>query len=188
MPISNSILSKIHIARQQLQMDDHGYRSLLNRISGVQSAKQLDAKQASLVLQEFERLGWRPKPAVKAQGKPKNFAQLPNQIKKVEALLADMGLPWAYADALSRQMFKVQRVSWLRKYQQLDAIIAALHVEQEKRALFARVEALLKLLGECDSNWRADLEQLPNGWERRRPILTSLVETLESAAAARGLL
>ncbi len=98
-----------------------------------------------------------------------------------------MRLPWAYADALARQMYKVQRVAWLKKADQLDAIIAALHVEQEKRGLLANVEELLKLLGEHDPNWQVDLEALPEGWERRRPILKSLIETLRAAAAARGL-
>lgn len=188
MPITKATLSKIHIAKQQLGMEDDIYRGLLARIAGVQSSKALNSKQAGNVLREFERLGFQPKPSAKAKGKPKNFDQMPARITKIEALLADMRLPWAYADALARQMFKVERVAWLKKPAQLDALIAALHVEQEKRGLLGNVEELLKLLGEHDPNWQADLEALPAGWERRRPILKSLVETLTAAAAARGLL
>lgn len=188
MPVTKSTLSKIHIAKQQLQMDDDIYRGLLARIAGVKSSKELNSKQAGNVLREFERLGFQPKPSAKAKGKPKNFDQMPARITKIEALLADMRLPWAYADALARQMFKVEFVAWLKAPKQLDALIAALHVEQEKRGLFANVEQLLELLGERDPDWQLDLEALPAGWERRRPILKSLVETLTAAAAARGLL
>lgn len=188
MPLSKGTLSKIHIAKQQLDMEDDIYRGLLARVAGVRSSKELNDRQAGLVLREFERLGFKPKPSTKSKGKPNNFDQMPARITKIEALLADMRLPWAYADALARQMFKVDRVSWLKLPKQLDAIIAALHVEQEKRGLFAQVEKLLGLLGERDPDWQLDLEALPEGWERRRPILKSLIETLTAAAAARGLL
>jgi len=185
MALSPATLSKIHIAKQQLGMDDHSYRCLLARISGVSSSKDLSTQQASSVLKEFERLGWKPRPSNKATGKPRNFDKLPNQIKKIEALLADMKLPWAYANAVARQMFRVQQVTWLRKSQQLDAIIAALHVEQEKRWLLADIHRLLDLLGEDKSNRHVALEQLPDGWERQRPILRHLVETLGAAVDAR---
>ncbi|MFI8609477.1 gp16 family protein [Pseudomonas sp. NPDC077649] len=188
MSISKGVLSKIHIAKGQLGMDDDSYRALLRRVAGVESAKDLNTRQAGRLMVELERLGFKPKPSSKAAGKPHNAKQLGPRIDKIEAQLADMGLPWAYADALARQMFKVQRVAWLKKADQLDALIAALHVEQEKRGLLGNVEELLKLLGEHDPNWRADLESLPEGWERRRPILRSLVETLRAAASARGLL
>ncbi len=187
MALSRAILSKIHIAKQQLGMDDHSYRCVLSRIGGVSSSKDLTTNQASALLKEFERLGWKPKASTKIKGKPKNFSQLPAQITKIEAQLTDMKLPWSYADSIARQMFKVQRVAWLRKPKQLDDIIAALHVEQEKRGLFNQVEHLLDLLGERDPNWRVDLETMPAGWERR-PILRQLVETLSAAAETRGLL
>jgi len=185
MSLSPAVLSKIHIARQQLGMDDHSYRCLLTRVGGVDSAKNLTEQKASLVLKEFERLGWTPKPSIRAKGKPRNIDKLPDQIKKVEALLADMRLPWAYANAIARQMFRVHQVSWLRKPKQLDAIIAALHVEQEKRLLLADIHRYLDLLGEGKSNREAALEQLPEGWERQRPILRHLKETLSAAVAAR---
>lgn len=188
MTIPKAVIGKIHIAKQQLGMEDDIYRGLLARIAGVRSSKELNDRQAGAVLREFERLGFKPKPSAKAKGKPHNAKQLGPRIDKIEAQLTDMRLPWAYADALARQMFKVQRVAWLKKAEQLDALIAALHVEQEKRGLLGNVEELLKLLGEHDPNWQVDLEALPEGWERRRPILKTLVETLTAAASARGLL
>lgn len=188
MSISKGVLSKIHIARSQLDMDDDCYRALLRRVAGVESSKDLNTRQVARLMAELEWLGFKPKPSTKSKGKPQNAQQLGPRLDKVEAQLADMGLPWAYADALARQMFKVERVAWLKKADQLDAMIAALHVEQEKRGLLGNVEELLKLLGEHDPNWQTDLEGLPKGWERRRPILKSLVETLRAAAVSRGLI
>lgn len=188
MPIAKAILSKIHIAQQQLGMDDDSYRALLARVAGVRSAKELNSKQAGNVLREFERLGFKPKPSARAKGKPHNFNKLSGEIEVIEAQLTNMGLPWSYADAIAKRQFGIAKVAWLKQPEQLKAVLAALHVEQEKRGLLGNVEELLKLLGEHDPNWRADLESLPKGWERRRPILKSLVDTLRAAASARGLL
>ena len=185
MAIAKATLSKIHIAKQQLGMDDDIYRGLLARVAGVRSSKELSTRQASAVLNEFERLGWKPKPSSKAKGKPHNFKELPERIRKIEAQLADMKLPWAYADALARQMFKVERVAWLKLPKQLDALIAALHVEQEKRQLLLEVEGLCKELGVDAPERMAGLEQLPDGWQRQRPILRALVDALNAAVVAR---
>lgn len=185
MSLAKATLSKIHIAKQQLGMDDDIYRGLLARVAGVRSSKELNSRQASAVLNEFERLGWKPKPGAKTNGKPHNFDQMPARITKIEALLADMRLPWAYADALARQMFKVEFVAWVKVPKQLDALIAALHVEQEKRQLLQEVEGLCKELGVDAPERMAGLEQLPEGWQRQRPILRALVDALNAAVVAR---
>ncbi|MCY1306732.1 hypothetical protein D9M70_566080 [compost metagenome] len=111
---------------------------------------------------------------------------MPELITKIEAQLADMKLPWAYADALARQMFKIQRVAWIRKPDQLTALVSALHVEQEKRHLLAQVDHLCQLLGIEHPEQALGLEQLPKGWQRQRPILKALVDTLNAAVETRG--
>lgn len=188
MSISKGVLGKIHIAKGQLGMDDDSYRALLRRVAGVESAKDLDSRQAGRLMVELERLGFKPKPSSKAKGKPHNFAKLSGEIEVIEAQLTSMRLPWSYADAIAKRQFGIAKVAWLKKPEQLKAVLAALHVEQEKRGLLDSVDELLKLLGEHDPNWQADLEGLPKGWERRRPILKALVETLSAAASARGLI
>jgi phage gp16-like protein len=47
---------------------------------------------------------------------------------KVEALLAEAGRPWAYADALAVQMWKIQRVEWLDD-NQLQRLMQALIID-----------------------------------------------------------
>ncbi len=188
MAIAKSTLSKIHIAKQQLNMDDDSYRALLQRVAGVDSAKKLNTVGAARVLEEFQQKGWKPKPSTKAKGKPHNFNKLSAEIEVIEAQLTNMGLPWAYADKIAKQMFKVQKVAWLRKPDQLRAILAALHVEQEKRGLLASVEELCEQLGIEHPEQVAGLEQLPKDWQRQRPILRALVDSLYSIACQRGLL
>lgn len=183
MALAKGLLSKIHIARQQLGLAEDVYRQKLQGMFGKASAKDLSPRQAEKLLEEFQRLGWKPRSSPKSAGKPHNFSSsaMPELITKIEAQLADLKLPWAYADAIAWQMYKVQRVAWLRKTVQLTGLIAALHVEQEKRNLLAQVDHLCQLLGIEHPEQVAGLEQLPAGWKRQRPILQLLVDALSSA-------
>ncbi|MBN0098998.1 regulatory protein GemA, partial [Pseudomonas aeruginosa] len=93
-----------------------------------------------------------------------NFSQLPAEVQVIEAQLAEMKLPWSYADKIAKQMFGVAKVAWLKKPDQLTAILAALHVEQEKRYLLAEVGRLCQGLGIEHPEQAAGLEHLPKGW------------------------
>ena len=186
MGLQRSTLSKIHIAKQQLGMDDDIYRALLGRVAGVRSAKELSSKQAANVLREFERLGFKPRPSGKAKGKPHNFNRLPAEIEVIEAQLTNMRLPWSYADAIAKRQFGVEKVAWLQRPDQVKAVLAALHVEQEKRGLLAQVEALCKELGVSDPERISGLEALPKGWKRQRQVLKALVDTLQAIYLAKG--
>ena len=130
-------------------MDDDGYRAVLERTAGVRSSSQLTSKTAAAVLDELVRLGWKPKKMNRTKGKPHNFNShsMPAMIAKVEALLADMKLSWAYADAIANQMFGIQRCAWLRSEKQLKALIAALDKEQIKRSMSERIMHLYEQLG-----------------------------------------
>ena len=185
MSISKGVLSKIHIAKGQLGMDDDSYRALLRRVAGVESAKDLNTSQAGRLMVELERLGFRPKPSGKAKGKPHNFAQLSGEIEVIEAQLTNMGLPWSYADAIAKRQFGVEKVAWLKTPKQLTAVLAALHVEQEKRELLHQVETLCKELGVTDPERLDGLEALPKGWKRQRPILKALADALNNLVIAR---
>lgn len=127
-----SSLAKIHIAKQQLGLDDDTYRALLARIAGVRSAKELSPRQVGAVLAELQRLGWQPQPARKAGRKTsKPTADRQALTGKVEAYLAEAGRPWAYADAMALRMFKVERVEWLDG-DQLRRLVAALAYDAKR--------------------------------------------------------
>lgn len=122
----NAALGKIHIAKKDLGLDDDTYRALLARVAGVTSAKDLNPRQVSAVLAEFQRLGWQPAPA-KSQGRktPRPAPDRQKLVGKIEAQLAEAGRPWAYADAMCSRMFQVERVEWCDS-DQLQRLVAAL--------------------------------------------------------------
>lgn len=53
------LLASIHIARKDMALEEESYRSLLCRVTGQTSAKELTEAQLRSVLSEFERLGWK---------------------------------------------------------------------------------------------------------------------------------
>lgn len=128
-------LAAIHAAAKQLGLDDETRRDLMCRLTGQRSAAALDAHGRLLVLAELRRLG-ADRPAGRKPGhhpgKPHNMkARLP--LTRIEQLLAEMGLSWAYADGIAKQMFRIERCAFLAG-PQLRAVIAALHRELKRRA------------------------------------------------------
>lgn len=118
-------LAKIHIAKAQLGLDDETYRAVLARVAGVRSAKDLNKRQIGHVLAEFERLGFKPKASSKGRKAPMPAPEREPLVGKIEALLAEAGRPWAYADAMAARMYKVERVEWCDT-KQLQGLVAAL--------------------------------------------------------------
>lgn len=58
---TNNQLAKIHIAKKDLGLDDGDYRHFLESVTGKESAKYLTDREASNVLDEFKRRGWKVK-------------------------------------------------------------------------------------------------------------------------------
>jgi phage gp16-like protein len=122
----NLQLSKIHIAKKDLGLDDETYRALLARVAGVRSAKDLNSRQIGHVLAEFARLGWQSTTKQKvARNTPKPAEDRKKLMSKVEAFLTEAKRSWAYADGMALRMFKVERVEWLDP-EQLHKMVAAL--------------------------------------------------------------
>lgn len=197
-------LAAIHIARQQLALDEDTYRDLVRRVSAQHgpavdsSAKCSDAQRKAL-LDELRRLGARTPGAKKPAaypGTPHNFhsSAMPEMITKIEAQLTDMGLSWAYADAIAKRQCGIPRVAWVRKEEQLKGIIAALHVEQRKRGANEFIDEAVKRLG-IDARQFAELTgKLPANWRRQLNLLGPVCDYLHAQldmleqreAAARG--
>lgn len=80
------LLASIHIARKDMALEEESYRSLLCRVTGQTSAKELTEVQLRSVLSEFERLGWK-----KGQFQRQRFAagNRPD-IRKVFAIWASL--------------------------------------------------------------------------------------------------
>lgn len=134
-------LAVIHAAAKEIGMADDVYRSMLERVTGLRSAKDMDAQQRQAVIDELRRLGARQslRNADRAhfqrkfRGKPKSVApEVKALIGKVGALLADSQREWAYAHGMAKRMFKSERVEWLRA-DQIHKLIAALEVDKRRR-------------------------------------------------------
>ncbi|UCZ84438.1 regulatory protein GemA [Pseudomonas sp. L5B5] len=124
----NQQLSKIHIAKKELSLDDETYRSLLSRVTGKSSAKDLSPVQVAAVLSELERLGWQPK---KGRAKPKPTADRAKLVGKIEAQLAEAGRPWEYGDGMAKRMYQVERLEWLDSLQ-LRGVVTALAKDAQR--------------------------------------------------------
>jgi len=127
-------LAKIHVAKKELQIDDDQYRDILWTLARVRSAADLDTHGRAQLLAYLRKLGFRAKRgASHHEGRPHNTDR-DDQLKKIEALLADQRLPWSYVNGIMQQM-KIQqpRIEFLSA-QQKTAIIAALTRRQKRQA------------------------------------------------------
>lgn len=126
-----ALLAKIHIGKKELGLDDDVYRDVLWRLTGKRSAKELNVRQLQRVLMYLQDKGFVVTPK-KAYRKPSVIARKQALIGKIEAILADMGLPWSYANATAKQMFGVDMVHWL-EVDKLYKLTQALVVYQARQ-------------------------------------------------------
>lgn len=150
-------LAKIHIAKKELGLDDDTYRAMLTQVievdkarrlsvegikmyyNGVVSAKGLSAAGRAAVLEHLKASGFKGK---KTYAKRPHTTDNKAQLLKIEALLADMGLPWDYLTArqqgkdgktlsMVERLTGIKRLEWCNKTQ-LSKVIAALAIHQKK--------------------------------------------------------
>lgn len=136
-------LAMIHVAKKQLGLDDETYRAMLWTVARVRSSAALDFAGRKNVLDHMKARGFKSAPGKRGrEGRPHNMegSERSPQLKKVEALLADAGRPWSYADGIAKRMFQVDRVAFCDGAQ-LQAIIAAMIYDQGRRVARAASDA-----------------------------------------------
>ena len=137
----NRELGKIHIGAKQIGLrDDDGdeanqklssYRSMLWVVARVTSASKLDDYGRRKVIQHLIKCGARfNKPGNKKQhhpGAPHNIDSDDRgpKLRKIEAMLAEAGRPWAYADSMAKGMYRKDKIA-LCGHDELTAIITAM--------------------------------------------------------------
>lgn len=128
-----ALLAKIHIGKKELRLDDETYRDVLWRVTGKRSAKELSNDELRRVLTDMSAKGFVPK-RKKAYQTPDVIAKKRSLIGKIEAMLADMNLPWSYADGMANTMFGVAKVQWLdnQKLYKLTQALAVYQTRQKK--------------------------------------------------------
>jgi phage gp16-like protein len=126
--IRKSELAQIHIGKTQLGMDEETYRAMLQNVAGVESSSRLDGYGRRKVIAHLKAKG----ASLGRSDAPKKVARDKDKlIGKIGALLADMQLPWAYADGCARKMFSIEKTEWCDA-DQLHRIVAGLSYHQKR--------------------------------------------------------
>ncbi len=126
--LSKKQIALVHVARSKLGLSEPEYRAALESV-GVESAKNLDQAGLDALMRHFRSLGFRPRSASR-QRRPASSKEA--LIGKIEAVLADLSLPWCYAEGMARNMFGVDLVEWLTP-RQLHKLVAALTYHQRRQ-------------------------------------------------------
>jgi phage gp16-like protein len=137
----------VHIlAKQELGMDDDAYRQALHDAFGVRSCKMLNDAELIAFADGLARMLPDKHPQRRADatdpgrdypGRPRNIRPGPAetsrsaQLRKIEALLAEAGYPWSYADALAQRICKVERTAFVPEHE-LYKIITALELDAKR--------------------------------------------------------
>lgn len=118
----------IHIAKQQLAMDDDTYRDMLWSLARVKSSTELDWAGRKKVLDHLKASGF------KVTARPSPARDKAALVGKIRALLIKLdNKPDSYADGMARHMFKVERFDWC-KPEQLGKIVAALTYQLQRES------------------------------------------------------
>lgn len=124
---SNAALAKIHIAKKELNISDDNYRSILSGFN-VDSAKQLDDKQAGELVLLFKKIGWQPRASQKQIKKTKPICvtvpdNRPDEYATQKQINMLAGLWVTYSNQKNTDSFvkfvlriaKVNAIEWLQK-------------------------------------------------------------------------
>ncbi|MBI5580810.1 MAG: regulatory protein GemA [Deltaproteobacteria bacterium] len=98
----------IHVARRKTGMTEDEYRAMLAGF-GVKSSRQLSQIRFEQVMKHFAKLGFK-----RSRGNGKRPAGSRERLRgKVAAILSDLRLTDAYADAIAKSRFNVDAWTWL---------------------------------------------------------------------------
>ncbi len=138
--INNRKKAVIHIAKAQTGMTDDEYKALLSSV-GVKSSTALNGKTFGVIMKKFEKLGFRTTSAAgskRSYKRKRKVNNLPgskkNLMKKLEAIVLDMDLSWAYVDSIAQSRFKVDTVQWLETGD-LYKLVQMMVIHQKRQSL-----------------------------------------------------
>lgn len=134
-------LAQIHIAKEQLGLDDETYRDMLFTIGRVRSSADLDYAGRRKVLEHMKSRGYRP-----GRGRGSRYADDPLS-RKILALwleMRDQGVIENASNAALRAFLKrqtgVERLEWLNN-KQADVVIESLKSWLEREAPGSVIES-----------------------------------------------
>ncbi len=130
-------LAGIHVIANRLRLDDATYRALLQRVCGVNSAADLDARGRGKLLDELRRLTGEGARRTRSNVPPvmptsQVREELQAMTAKLGAIAAELGLSWGYLDGMARRMFHIDKAEWCTA-EQMHKLLAALSIHQKRR-------------------------------------------------------
>ncbi len=117
MPIGRKKKAIVHIAKEDLHLDEESYRQILKGVAGVESATQLTEKGFEKVMRRFQEMGFKGllpdpyQPVPKGRLIPSDSPQgqqtiTQNQLSFISYLLDKLGWEEGHYQALCRRIIK----------------------------------------------------------------------------------
>ncbi|EOV0281275.1 gp16 family protein [Salmonella enterica] len=123
--MTKRLIGVIKTGQSLLGWDDATYRSVLVRLTGKSSSTKCSIRELEDVKEYMHSKGF-PRQAPKGKGRrPKVANRRKAMLAKIEALLADSGLSWAYAEGIASHMYGQKVIEWLDD-EQLHSVMIAL--------------------------------------------------------------
>jgi len=131
-PLTKRQIALVHVAKARLGLSEEDYRELLARFGqGARSSKELTQGQLEDLLRHLEKCGFRSYYRPQSIGAP-DIRRLPADkhagLAAVDRALANLNLPWVYAEGIARQMFGIKKLQWLAP-EQLQKVRLALEYQ-----------------------------------------------------------
>ncbi|EAZ0410041.1 regulatory protein GemA [Salmonella enterica subsp. enterica serovar Oranienburg] len=124
-PVAKRLIGAIKAGQSFLGWDDATYRGVLYRLTGKRSSTTCSIRELEDVKEYMHSQGY-PRKAPKGKGRRPNVAMCRKaMLAKIEALLAEGGLSWAYAEGIAAHMYKQRVIEWLDD-EQLHGVMVAL--------------------------------------------------------------
>ncbi|EAY8716923.1 regulatory protein GemA [Salmonella enterica] len=124
-PVTTSLIRAIKTGQSRLGWDNATYKSVLLRLTGKDSSTKCSIRELEDVKEYMHSKGF-PRQAPKGKGRrPKVANRRKAMLAKIEALLADSSLSWAYAEGIASHMYGQKVIEWLDD-EQLNAVMIAL--------------------------------------------------------------
>ena len=150
-------LAKIHIAKKELALTDDAYRDILRLHFQAESARELNDRQGTVLINLFRAKGWKPteRPEAKRAPRPRRsstYIDIPEggpatqQQRMVAALWNELGYPMCTLHSRVKRQFGVERLQWLTDHDSLHVLITDL----EARLRRQKAKDRLKGEGQAD--------------------------------------
>ena len=137
--MNRQLLAKIHIAKKELGLEDEVYREALNSMFKVQSSKDLNDRQAVILIGHFKDCGWQPKSKPKKYDDQKGdaYSATPKQKRLIEVLWHSVYRGNSETKHLRQFLFnhfKVSDLRFLEKRTAYDAIEALKSMSKHRQS------------------------------------------------------